>query len=131
MSAIDQQLPEYILPNLTNILSAVEGDVIFQLSLDEGGEVVDIECLASATQPKNMIPLDLLLERPKDVGAGAVMYVSNTTGSLEQPEDCEIDFTERLLRAGEAVGVEVVDHYLVADGRLMSLRRETALWPSV
>lgn len=33
MSTTDKRLPEYILPNLAEIISGVEGDILFQLSL--------------------------------------------------------------------------------------------------
>lgn len=128
MSTTDKRLPQYILPNLAEIISGVEGDILFQLSLDPGGEVIDIECLASATQPKNMIPLDLLLERPRDVGASSVIYVSNASGKLDPPDDCDTDFTARLIEAGAIVGMPVTDHYLVRDRSFASLKKATALW---
>ncbi len=101
---------------------------MFQVSLDGAGEVIDIECLASASQPKNMLPLDLLLERPRDVGASSVMYVSNASGALGSPEDCDVDFTARLIEAGAASGVPVTDHYLVREGGFVSLKATTSLW---
>lgn len=128
MSTKPQQLPEYILPNLARIVSEVEGDILFQISLDELGEVIDVECLASATQPKNMLPLDLLFERPCDVGATSVLYVSNASGAIDPPESCDTDFTARLIEAGRRVGVPVEDHYLVRDGEFASLKRRTGLW---
>lgn len=128
MSTTEERLPEYILPNLADIVTQVEGDVLFQISLDARGEVIDIECLASATQPKNTIPLDLLLDGPRGVGASSVMYVSNASGSLESPEDCDTEFTARLIEAGAMAGIPVADHYLVRDHRVVSLKATTALW---
>ncbi len=128
MSTTHKRLPEYILPNLAEIISGVEGDILFQLSLDRDREVIDIVCLASATQPKNMIPLDLLLERPADVGASSVIYVSNASGKLDPPDECDTDFTAGLIEAGATTGIPVIDHYLVRDGRFASLKKATALW---
>lgn len=128
MSSTQKRLPEYILSNLAQIVSGIEGDVLFQISLDPVGEVIDIECLASASQPKNMLPLDLLFERPRDVGAGSVMYVSNASGTLDVIEDCDLAFTARLIEAGRRIGIPVTDHYLVRDQRLSSLKATTGLW---
>lgn len=75
-----------------------------------------------------MIPLDLLLERPADVGASSVMFVSNASGKLQSPDDCDLDFTARLIEAGAIAGVPVIDHYLVRDRSFASLKKETALW---
>lgn len=128
MSTTEERRPEYILPNIAEIISAVEGDVLFQLSLDDRGEVIDIECLASPTQPKNMIPLDLLLEGPRGIGASSVLYVSNASGSLIPPADCDVDFTARLIAEGARLGIPVEDHYLAKNGRYDSLKSRTALW---
>lgn len=128
MPATEERRPEYILLNIAEIISAVEGDVLFQLSLDGRGEVIDIECLASPTQPKNMIPLDLLLEGPLGLGAHSVLYVSNASGSLIPPSECDVDFTARLIAEGVRVGMPVEDHYLAKNGRYDSLKDRTALW---
>lgn len=129
MDTTEKRLVEHILPNLAEIISGVDGEVLFQISLDAQDEVIDIECLTSATQPKNMLPLDLLLERPLDLNAAGVTYVSSGTGSVGAPAECELSFTARLIEAGATAGIPVVDHHLVITGHLVSLRETTALWP--
>lgn len=128
MATTEKRFVEAILPNLAEIVSQVDGEVLFQLSLDSGHEVIDIECLASPTQPKNMIPLDLLLDGPSGLKAAAVTYVSTGTGGIQAPDECELAFTARLIEAGAAAGIPVADHHLVISGCLVSLRQTTALW---
>ncbi|HJR45297.1 MAG TPA: JAB domain-containing protein [Actinomycetota bacterium] len=128
MATAQTRLVEYILPNLAQIVSEIDGEVLFQISLDADGEVIDIECLASSTQPKNMLPLDLLLERPREVDAAAVAYVSSGTGPFDGPDEFELAFTARLIEAGAAAGIPVADHHLVTKGHQVSLRETTALW---
>lgn len=122
------QLPEKLLPNLAKIISGVDGEVLFQVSLGSDRSVLDIECLASQVQPVNMLPLDLVLEHPARIGASSVMFVSSSSGSLTEPDECDLAFTDRLIEAGEMSGVPVYDHYLVREGGYVSLRASTDLW---
>jgi DNA repair protein RadC len=120
--------PETLIPSLAQIVSGIDGEVVFQISLDSDGSVMDIECLASQIQPKNMLPLDLVLEHPRNKGADSVMFVSNSSGPLARPAESDLDFTSRLIEAGDSSDLPVRDHYLVKDGAFISLRDSTALW---
>jgi hypothetical protein len=117
-----------VLPNLAHVVESVEGEVLFQLSVDLEDNICDIECLASSLQPKNLIPLDLLLERVVEVGGCAAVYVSRGSGRHGAVEECDLGFTARLIEAGRACGVEVRDHYIVERGGFFSLRGATGLW---
>lgn len=119
-----------LLADLGRIASEVEGSVIFQVSLDGSGNPIDIECLASRVEAKESLPVHLVLERPVSVGARSVVFVSTTGGSVDKPDQREIDFTSRLIEAGTVAGVEVLDHYLVAGKDIKPLRADTPLWES-
>ena len=45
------------------------------------------------------------------------------SGNPEASED-DIELTKRLAKAGEIVGIEVVDHIIIGDKKYLSLRRE-------
>lgn len=128
MDAAATNALEEVLPNLAFAVDGIDAEVLFQLSVDDLGRVRDIECLTSWTQPKNLIPLATLLERVVEVGASSVVYLSRGSGGGGTLEDCDLDFTERLIEAGRACGVEVRDHYVVQGGGYYSLRRTTDLW---
>ena len=122
---------EDVLPSLAYIVDGIDAETIFQLSVDARGNVCDIECLGSLNQPKNMIPLLLLLERVGDVGARAAVYVSKGSGAEGEIADCDVDFTRRLIDAGRFLDIDVLDHYLVVRGAYVSLRAATDLWETV
>lgn len=122
---------EDVLPSLAYIVDGIDAETIFQLSVDAQGNVRDIECLSSVEQPKNTIPLLLLLERVGDVGATAAVYVSKGSGSGGELADCDVDFTRRLIDAGRVLDIQVLDHYIVERGAYISLRSATDLWEPV
>lgn len=122
---------EDVLPSLAYIVDTVEAETLFQLSVDARGCVCDIECLGSVTQPKNTIPLLLLLEHVNAVGAAAAVYVSKGSGELGELAECDVDFTRRLIDAARVFDIEVLDHYVVERGAYVSLRAATDLWEPV
>ena len=48
---------------------------------------------------------------------------NHPSGDPEASED-DIELTKRLAKAGEIVGIEVVDHIIIGDKKYLSLKRE-------
>lgn len=73
--------------------------------------------------------MDAAMALPRDVfreatlaGAAAVILFHNHPSGDAQPSQEDVVLTERLVDAGEIVGIEVVDHYVLADTRYCSMR---------
>lgn len=64
------------------------------------GDISDSECFASATEPKNSLPLHELFYLAEQMGAPAVMFTSTSSGSIAELHECDIDFTRRLIDGG-------------------------------
>jgi DNA repair protein RadC len=121
-----KRFEEEVLPKLVQIISEVDSELLFQVSLDGCGDVLDIECLASGSQSRMDFPANPLLERPRDLNASSVVYVSSTREESRLPHD--VEFTARLIHAGTLQQIFVSDHYIVVGGVLRSLRSTTSLW---
>jgi DNA repair protein RadC len=72
--------------------------------------------------------LDTSLGHPREVfreavraGAAAVVAFHNHPSGDPMPSDDDFDLTRRLLAAGEVVGVQVMDHIILADMRYCSM----------
>jgi DNA repair protein RadC len=59
--------------------------------------------------------------------AAAVILVHNHPSGDPQPSADDLRITARLRDAGRVVGIEVLDHVVVGDGRFVSLRERGAL----
>ena len=73
--------------------------------------------------------LDGTLAAPRDVfrqavreGASAVICCHNHPSGDPEPSRDDIALTERLVEAGELVGVRMLDHVIFGDGRYVSLK---------
>jgi len=59
--------------------------------------------------------------------AAAVILVHNHPSGDPEPSAEDLGITARLAEAGRVVGIEVLDHVVVGDGRYVSLRERGAL----
>jgi DNA repair protein RadC len=76
---------------------------------------------ATSVQPRDVFRQALL------ASATAVLLFHNHPSGDPQPSPEDVDLTLRLRAAGELMGVTVVDHVILGDGRYCSLK-ETGLW---
>ena len=126
MLRLDAVPLEETIPSIIDLVRRLDAEVLIQVSLDSGGNVMDVECLASHVAPKNGIPLAILLERPLALKARCVIYFSsNPYGSVAI---ADVDFTRRLLTEARRWNLGVVDHQLVGETDVISLRSESDLW---
>jgi len=73
--------------------------------------------------------LDASVVHPREVfreaatgGAAAVVLFHNHPSGDPTPSPDDVELTRRLVAAGQLMGIEVVDHLILADTRYCSLR---------
>ncbi|MDQ3661962.1 MAG: hypothetical protein M3454_13075 [Actinomycetota bacterium] len=120
--------PEDAIDNLVKIVGSVDAEIVFVTCIDANGDVSESECFASNSQPKNAIPIDQLYHLPEQIASTAVMITSNSSGPLNELQDCDIEFTRRVIEAGRKRGIAVWDHILVEGERFRAMSRCTDLW---
>lgn len=73
--------------------------------------------------------LDASIVHPREVfreatrgGAAAIVLFHNHPSGDPMPSDDDIELTGRLVRAGQLMGIDVIDHLILAESRFCSLR---------
>jgi DNA repair protein RadC len=73
--------------------------------------------------------LDASIVHPREVfreatrgGAAAIVLFHNHPSGDPMPSDDDIELTGRLVRAGQLMGIDVIDHLILAETRFCSLR---------
>jgi DNA repair protein RadC len=56
----------------------------------------------------------------------AIVLVHNHPSGDPEPSRADMQITREAVRAGEMLGIEIIDHVIIGDGRFSSLRREGA-----
>ena len=80
--------------------------------------------------------LSASLVHPRDVfrsairmNAAAVVLVHNHPSGDPEPSHDDIDLTQRLVKSGKLLGIEVLDHVVVVEGGYVSLRERSLMDP--
>lgn len=68
-------------------------------------------------------PREVFSEAVKAGCSGMVLVHNHPSGDPE-PSSEDIETTGRLVRAGEILGIKVIDHIIIGDGRYLSLREK-------
>jgi len=82
--------------------------------------------------------LDASIVHPREVfreatrgGAAAIVLFHNHPSGDPTPSDDDVALTARLVRAGDVMGIDVLDHVIVAETRYYSLREHGRIEPSL
>jgi DNA repair protein RadC len=80
-------------------------------------------------RPVSIGSLDTNIVHPREVfkeavscSAASVIFVHNHPSGDPEPSKEDVELTKRLVKAGEIVGIEVLDHIVVCDRRYLSLK---------
>ena len=110
------------------------GLVLVKLLQDQPGEVFAILCLSTkhrviAYHEVSRGTLDATLVHPREVfkaallaNAASIVLCHNHPSGEPTPSPDDLQLTRRLVGAGTLLGVEVLDHIIVGDGRYYSFK---------
>ena len=114
--------PENVLNEVRSRLKGRKKEHFLTLFLDTRNQVLGVA-------PVSVGSLDSSLAHPREVfkeaisaNAASVIFVHNHPSGDPQPSEDDIKLTRRLVEAGNIVGIEVLDHVIVADKVCASLK---------
>lgn len=114
--------------HLVAVLSGIEGRVMFATCVDEQGFVGDSDCFVSRERAIHELPVKYVLDFPRKMQVPAALLTSRIPEAISHPSDELVKFTREVLEDGAASGVDVVDHVLVTDEGVLSMKAATDLW---
>jgi DNA repair protein RadC len=108
----------------------LEAEHFYVMLLDTKNRLLGLEVVSVGT-------LDASIVHPREVfkpsirrSAAAVILAHNHPSGDPSPSHEDLSITTRLIEAGRILGIEVLDHLIVGDGRYVSLReRRFGLYP--
>lgn len=93
------------------------------LSLDARGGLISVDEVAIGDVMSISIHPREVFSRAVRKGAVAVVLAHNHPSGDVEPSSEDIDTTKRLMEAGNILGICVLDHIIIGDGRYTSLKR--------
>jgi DNA repair protein RadC len=95
------------------------------LVLNLAGEITGYKLISSGGQAHTLIDGKVLFRNALLLGANSIILAHNHPGGQLEPSEYDIEMTEKVIRAGKALDVEVLDHIIYTARGYTSLR-ETA-----
>jgi len=94
------------------------------LLLDTRNQLIRVAEISIGSLDSSIVhPREVFKEAISASAASVIFAHNHPSGDTEASED-DINLTKRLAEAGEIVGIEVLDHVIIGDGKHLSLKRE-------
>lgn len=98
------------------------------LFMDNRNRVIHTEVIAEGTVDHCTIYPRKIFDRAFRLGGAGVLLAHNHPGGSATPSRADWNITGRLYEAGKLLDIELLDHIIVADGTIVSLRALSE-WP--
>ena len=96
-------------------------ELIYQLCLDRKGKLLACKRLGEGSVASADLDVRRLVENAILTGASAVILAHNHPSGVALPSDGDYTATMRVRAALNAIGIELADHIIVADGDFVSM----------
>lgn len=113
-----QSVYSYFAPRVKNL----KKEVFSCLLLDAKNRFIREVRVSEGTLNRSLIhPREAFREAVREA-AQSVIFIHNHPSGDPSPSKDDITVTERLKNAGEVIGIDVLDHIIIGDGRFVSLK---------
>lgn len=92
------------------------------IELDTKNKVISIDDISVGTLDSSIVhPREVFLNAIKHSSASVILVHNHPSGD-PKPSQEDIATTKRLVQAGEILGISVLDHVIIGDGNIVSLK---------
>lgn len=127
LQRVDLSNPRAVFEYLSPRMSHLDREQFHVVLLTAKNQVIDVECVSEGT-------LTAALVHPREVfksairrSAHAVILAHNHPSGDPTPSREDRELTLRLVQAGKVIGIEVLDHLVIGQGRYTSFRERGLL----
>jgi DNA repair protein RadC len=130
-----EQRPQITSPddvvNLVGIeMAALEQEQLRVVLLDTKHRVLVIRTIYQGSVNQAQVRISELFREAVRANTPAVVMVHNHPSGDPTPSAADVSLTSEVARAGELLGIDVLDHLVIGHGRHVSLRRLGLGFPS-
>ena len=119
--------PQDVLQSIGNRLKGKKKEHFLVLSLDTRNNLIDIQTISMGSLDSSIVhPREVFKEAISSCAASVIFVHNHPSGNTESSEE-DIKITRRLVEAGNILGIEVLDHIIVSDQSLLSMKAKNLL----
>ena len=99
------------------------------LCLDTRNNLIKIGNISTGTLDANLVhPREVFKEAIQSLASSIILVHNHPSGNPE-PSDADIDITKRILETGKIIGIDVLDHIIIAENKSLSFKEKGILPP--
>jgi DNA repair protein RadC len=114
--------PENVLKEVGSRLKGKKREHFLTLLLNTRNKVIGVAPVSIGSLDSSIVHPREVFKEAISASAASVIFVHNHPSGDPQPSEDDIKLTRRLVEAGNIVGIEVLDHVIVADRSYVSLK---------
>jgi len=116
--------PEEVVALVRGGLKGKKKEHFLALLLDTRNRLIKIAEISIGSLDTSIVHPREVFKEAISASAASIIFVHNhPSGDPEASED-DIELTKRLAKAGEIVGIDILDHIIIGDKKYLSLKRE-------
>ncbi len=116
--------PDDVISVVRGRLRGKKKEHFLALLLDTRNQLIKVSEISIGSLDTSIVhPREVFKEAISASAASIIFAHNHPSGDPEASED-DIELTKRLAKAGEIVGIEVLDHIIIGDKKYLSLKRE-------
>ncbi len=99
------------------------------LCLDTRNNLIKLNTISTGTLDANLVhPREVFKEAIQSLASSIILVHNHPSGNPE-PSDADIDITKRILETGKIIGIDVLDHIIIANNNSLSFKEKGILPP--
>lgn len=111
----DINSPEKVAALVRKVLAGADREHVLVLSQDAGGRLLAIEVVSIGTVNMALVEPREIFKHAILVGATGILMAHNHTSGRCVPSDEDTQITRRIEKAGNLLGIPLIDHIIVGD----------------
>lgn len=119
--------PEEVLRLVQPLVRDADREHFYCVHLTARNTVLEVTLVSVGTVNASLVHPREVFKRAIALSAASIIVAHNHPSGDPAPSADDLDITSRLARAGEVLGIEVLDHVILAEGSYTSFRQERLL----
>lgn len=116
--------PEEVASLVRGRLRGKKKEYFLALLLDTRGQLIKTSEISVGSLDSSIVHPREVFKAAMTASAASVIFVHNHPSGDPAPSEDDIKLTERLVQAGEIVGIDVLDHIIIGGENYFSLKRQ-------
>lgn len=116
--------PEDVVSLVRGRLKGKKKEYFLALLLDTRSQLIKIAEISIGSLDSSIVHPREVFKEAISASAASVIFVHNHPSGVAEASADDINLTKRLAKAGEIMGIDVLDHIIIGDDNCLSLKRE-------